>query len=86
MKKSCKLGKGRVTNEKQTSGSPGVKGDVEFVWEGGVGLQGSGVGQILYPASQEHNRLKKTILPKKKQECVKIHLIKELNIFISTFS
>lgn len=85
MKKSCTLGKGRVTNEKQTSGSPGVKGDVEFVWEGGVGLQGSGVGQILYPASQEHNRLKKTILPKK-QECVKIHLIKELNIFISTFS
>lgn len=38
-----KFGKGRVTNEKQTIRSAEVKGEVEFVWEGGregMGSQG----------------------------------------------
>lgn len=42
-----KLGKGRVTNEKQTAGSPEVKGEAEFVWEAGVSLQGQGWGKSL---------------------------------------
>lgn len=40
-----KFGKGRVTNEKQTAGSPEVKGEVEFVWEGGVSFKGHGWGK-----------------------------------------
>lgn len=55
----ARLGKRRVTNEKQTAGSPEVKGEAEFVREGGVGLHRSGRGGVNHlPSMQKHNRLK----------------------------
>jgi hypothetical protein len=59
LKNLSRLGKGRVTNEKQTAGSPEVKGEAEFVREDGVGLHRSGRGGANHlPSIQKHNRPK----------------------------